>query len=148
MSGKRKRIQNVIFLNNVSRGFIVHLFNFVRKHLPALRFCFLEMRHCRAGWVKIVVDTAGAPQTCVGLFTVVSLWDITLHSSRAAAQFHALHTRDCCAQFRWHWMSLPSSYRHLLWRSFQNNEAQEWFWDQIAAGHLLPKTTGGLLPLL
>lgn len=63
MSGKRKIIQNILFLNNVSQDFIVHLFHFVRKHLPALRCCFLEMRHCRAGWVKVVVGRARAPQS-------------------------------------------------------------------------------------
>lgn len=139
MSGKRNIIQNVLFLHNVSQGFVVHLFRFVRKHLPPLRFCFLEMRHCETGWLKIVVGRAGAPQTCTGLFTVVSLW---LSLCLAVQQFHSSmhrHTRDHHARVRGYWVSLPSSFRHLLWRSFQNSEAQEWFWD-------LPKTTGGLLP--
>lgn len=145
MSGKRKRIQNDLFLNNVSQGFLVRLFRFVRRYLPALRCCFLEMRHCWAGWVEMAVGRARAPQRCVWLLAAVTQWDIALHSSTVAPQFR--HTKDHRAQFRWHWVFLPSSFRHLLQRSFQNNGAQERLWDRIAGGHLLPKTTGGLLPL-
>lgn len=51
-----------------------------------MRCGFLEIRHCKTGWVKFVVGRAEAPQTCVWMLSVVSPWDIVLHAGIATAR--------------------------------------------------------------